>query len=189
MRRAVPAALTAASIFACGPRAVGPVTEPHVAPATETPAPPAAPAPQREGMRGMGRTSGMRPLADPTDPVLVEGKQTFDLVCSSCHTLEPPARLAPPMRMVSMHLRQAFSDEEEAVAHVVSWVPAPDPARSVLPAHAIERHGLMTAQEISGESLEKVARYVWSLSEGMRGMSGPGKGRGMGMGTRGGGGG
>lgn len=131
---------------------------------------------------GMGRMRMQAP-PEPTDPVLLEGKQTFDQVCSACHTLEPPPKLAPPMRMVSMHLREAFPGEEEAVAHVLAYLPAPDSAKAVMPAHAIERFGLMPAQPFSAEMLEKVARYVWSLSEGMQEMEGmEGMGPGMGRG-------
>ncbi|GMV07111.1 MAG: hypothetical protein AMXMBFR53_33860 [Gemmatimonadota bacterium] len=137
------------------------------------------------GGRGMGMGMGrmrMEEPPEPTDSVLLEGKQTFDQVCAACHTLEPPPNLAPPMRMVSMHLRQAFPGEEEAVAHVLAYLPAPDTAKAVMPAHAIERFGLMLAQPLPPETLEKVARYVWSLSEGMQGMEGMEGMRGRGMG-------
>ena len=121
-------------------------------------------------MGGMGRMGRMAPLpaqvADTTDPVLKAGKTTFDEICSACHTLEPPHNLAPPMRMVSMHLRQRFPTEEEGVAHVTSYVPAPDAERSIMPAHIIQRFGLMTAQPLPAEMLENVARYVWSLGAG-----------------------
>lgn len=137
-------------------------------------------------MGGMGRRS-LPPLEDPTDPVLLEGKAVFNDVCAQCHTLEPPPHLAPPMRMVSMHLRERFEAEEEAVAHVVAWATTPDPARSVLPAHAIERFGLMAPQALDAEALEKVARYVWWMGQGMEGMEPGGmEPGGMGMGRPGG---
>lgn len=190
MRTAATALLAlTTSVAGCGPRNVGPVTEPHVSPtvnATGAPASFEEPAPGAvQGMQpmgGMGRMGRMAPLpaevADPTDPVLKAGKTTFDQVCSACHTLEPPHKLAPPMRMVSMHLRQRFSTEEEGVAHVTSYVPAPDAERSIMPPQIIQRFGLMTAQPLPAEMLESVARYVWSLGEG-----GPAMGAGQGMGN------
>ena len=177
MRTAITALLALTLFAGCGPRNVGPVTEPHVSPtvnATGAPEPAAEPTPEAmEGMRpmgGMGRMGRMAPLpaqvADTTDPVLKAGKTTFDEICSACHTLEPPHNLAPPMRMVSMHLRQRCPTEEEGVAHVTSYVPAPDAERSIMPAHIIQRFGLMTAQPLPAEMLENVARYVWSLGAG-----------------------
>jgi len=190
MHRALPAFLALAALTACGHRTVGPVTEPHVAPNTGQPMEPIEPMEAMGERQGMGRMMRMHTLVDPTDPVLLEGKQTFDQVCSACHTLEPPPRLAPPMRMVSMHLRQSFETEEAGVAHVLSYVPSPDAGKSILPDHAVERFGLMAPQALPKETLEKVARYVWSLGEGMEGMEGMeggmGMGRGRGMGQGGG---
>ena len=132
-------------LAACGHQLKGPVTEPHVAPAMERVTPVA-----HQG-------------ADPQDPMLREGQRLFDEVCTQCHTLEPPPNLAPPMRMVAMHLRQAFDSQEAAVDHVVSYAPAPDAERSILPSHAVERFGLMPPQPLRPDQLEKVATYVWSL--------------------------
>lgn len=165
MRRVVPSSLLLLALVACGPRAAGP-----------TSASPATTGPAAMAMR-------MQAPPEPTDPVLLEGKRTFDQVCSACHTMEPPPNLAPPIRMVSRHLRQAFPGEEEAVAHVLAYLPAPDSARAVMPAHAIERFGLMPPQPLPADVLEGVARYVWSLGEGMGEMGG-GRGMGMGMGMR-----
>lgn len=197
MRPVVPLTLALTVFAACGPRGAAPAPEapaptpaadphdghvmaPALADAEVADTPGMRPGMGRMGM-GMGRMR-MEAPPEPTDSVLLEGKQTFDQVCSACHTLEPPPNLAPPMRMVSMHLRQAFPGEEEAVAHVLAYLPAPDTAKAVMPAHAIERFGLMPAQPLPPEMLEKVARYVWSLSEGMQGMEGMEGIQGMGMG-------
>ncbi len=50
-------------------------------------------------------------VADPDPPgpdpeQVARGQQVFGLVCSGCHTLDPPPDSAPPMRHVSRHLRQ-----------------------------------------------------------------------------------
>lgn len=131
------AALAALPLLtACGPRAQGPITEPHVAPAVAS-----------------------------TNTYAV-GERIFNDVCSQCHTLDPPPNLAPPMRMVSTHLRQVFDSEDAAVDHVVSYAPAPEAVRSILPSHAIERFGLMPPQPLRPDQLEKVGAYVWSVGEG-----------------------
>jgi mono/diheme cytochrome c family protein len=125
-------------LAACGPRLQGPVTEPHVAPA----------------------------VASVAATPLAEGERIFNEVCSQCHTLGPPPNLAPPMRMVAMHLRRSFDGEEAAVDHIVSYAAAPDAERSILPAHAVARFGLMPSQPLRPDQLRKVAAYVWSLGGG-----------------------
>ena len=132
-------------LAACGHQLKGPVTEPHVAPAMER-------------MTSMSNQPG-----NLDDPILQEGQRLFNEVCTQCHTLDPPPNLAPPMRMVAMHLRQAFDSQEAAVDHVVSYAPAPDVERSILPSHAVDRFGLMPPQPLRPDQLEKVATYVWSL--------------------------
>ena len=141
--------------------------------------------------RGMGMHRRHMAPSESTpveDPILIEGKQVFEEVCAECHTLDPPPNLAPPMRMVSMHLREAFPDEQSGIEHVLSYVPSPDPEDSILPAHAVERFGLMAPQPLPAATLEAVARYVWSLGDGMteEGMHGGGEhgGQGMRMRTR-----
>ena len=117
------------------------------------------------------------------DLAFAEGKQAFEEICAECHTLDPPPSMAPPMRMVSMHLRDAFTEEQEGIEHILSYVPNPDPERSILPAHAVERFGLMAPLPLPEATLEAVARYVWSLSdrmsEGQRHRGGEHDGQGM----------
>lgn len=93
-----------------------------------------------------------------------DGKTTFETLCVACHTLEPPARLAPPMTHVSRHYRQAFKTEAEAVDAMVRFILKPDTATATMPAHAIERFGLMPALPLNEPQLRGVAQYVWSLS-------------------------
>jgi len=117
-------------------------------------------------------TPAAKAPGDLHDPVLREGQKLFNDVCNQCHTLDPPPNLAPPMRMVATHLRRAFDSEDAAVDHVVSYAPAPDAERSILPSHAVDRFGLMPPQPLRPDQLEKVAAYVWSLGEGQAMMGG-----------------
>lgn len=104
------------------------------------------------------------PLPVPAD--LAEGERIYREICAQCHTMEPPPNLAPPMHHVSRHLRQSLDHEDDAVAHVVSFVTSPTPEASLLPEMAVNRFGLMPPLPLPRESLEAVARYIWSLSTG-----------------------
>jgi mono/diheme cytochrome c family protein len=122
-------------------------------------APPADPVDAPRASEAPGVTAQV-----PAAPAHGDGEQVFRDVCSQCHTLEPPYNLAPPMRMVSGHLRQAFATEDEAVRHVIEYLRMPQAERSIMPPHAIERFGLMPPQPLPEAMLTAVARYVWSLS-------------------------
>lgn len=91
------------------------------------------------------------------------GEATFAVVCAACHTLNPPHSKAPPMTHVARHYRQAFKTESEGIEAIVQWVMRPDTARSKMPAHAIERFGLMPAFPLPEAQLRSVAKYVWDL--------------------------
>ena len=119
-----------------------------------------------QGMQhgGMGMGPGAAPAAQRDVPEeLAEGARLFDYICSQCHTVDPPPNLAPPMTHVARHLRQRFSTEDEAVAFILSFVPAPTAEASVMPAMAVERFGLMPPLPLPPELLTEVARYVWFL--------------------------
>lgn len=91
------------------------------------------------------------------------GEATFTVVCAACHTLNPPVNKAPPMTHIARHYRQAFKTEAEGVEAIVQWVLRPDSTRSKMPAHAIERFGLMPAFPLPEPQLRSVAKYVWDL--------------------------
>lgn len=91
------------------------------------------------------------------------GELTYRVVCATCHTLNPPYEKAPPMTHVARHYRQAFATEAEGVEAIVQWVIKPEAARSKMPAHAIERFGLMPAFPLPEAQLREVAKYVWDL--------------------------
>jgi cytochrome c len=107
---------------------------------------------------------------------LALGEQLFQRVCSACHSLEAPPRSAPPMTHVARHYRQAFADPADGVARIVEFVRAPSAEKSVLPAQARERWGLMPPLPLPDAELEAVARYVWQLPAPQRGMGGRGMG-------------
>ena len=114
--------------------------------------------------------------SDPTPEEFARGALVYELVCSACHTLDPPPDSAPPMRHVVRHLRSDLTTFEAFSDHVRSYVPAPDPERSRLPEMAIERFGLMAPMPLADDVLHSAAAYLWSLSD---------SGEGMGQGRRG----
>lgn len=95
---------------------------------------------------------------------IAAGEATFKAICSTCHSQVPPAKLAPPMAMVSKHYRDAFATEREALTAMTSFILAPDSLKMTMPRHAMERFGLMPRIPLSPIQAREVARYVWSLS-------------------------
>lgn len=93
-------------------------------------------------------------------------------VCATCHPLRPPPTLAPPLNMVVRHYMEEFTDARRAEEAIVEWLVAPDPERSGLPAHAIERFGIMPPILLSQDQREAVAAYLieefGSTGHGMR---------------------
>lgn len=128
---------------------------------------------------------GQSALTAEDDPV--DGKEIFESVCITCHTVQPPANLAPPMAMIVRHYRMALTDSAAVREALISWIGSPDSSKSLLPAHAIERFGLMAPLPLTPEAVAAVADYVMTLdaempSGGMSGMMGSDNGGRMGMG-------
>ena len=123
--------------------------------------------------------------ADPDPPgpdpeQVAQGRQVFELVCSGCHTIDPPPDSAPPMLHVSRHLRQELTTFEDFADHVRTYVPAPSAEASRLPPMAIERFGVMAPLPLTDDVLTAAAAYIWTLVD-SAGPMGNGMGGGMGM--------
>lgn len=99
-----------------------------------------------------------------TRRALAEGEATFKAICSNCHSLMPPAKLAPPIAMVSKHYRDAFADERLALDAMTRFILLPDSLKMTMPKHAMERFGLMPRIPLSEQQARNAAIYVWSLS-------------------------
>jgi mono/diheme cytochrome c family protein len=123
------------------------------------------------------------PRADTEETRLAHGRTVFEQTCATCHTIDPPPLTAPPMSHVARHYLEAIPERTEAARRIARWIGAPSVEESVLPAHAIERHGLMPPLALSQRDREAVAMYVLTLADaqGGRGMGGM-RGAGMGMG-------
>jgi cytochrome c len=82
-----------------------------------------------------------------------------------CHSVNPPAKAAPPISHAAAYYLRTHGDTEMAVEAMVDFLKDPATERSVMPAHAIERFGLMPPQgHLSDERLRAVARYVMTLA-------------------------
>lgn len=111
-----------------------------------------------------------------------DGAQLFELVCAMCHSVAPPARTAPPMSHAAAYYVRRHGNTPAAVAAMVSFLKEPSAERSVMPAHAIERFGLMPSQgHLPDAHLEAVVRYVLTLADTAH-VSGHGHGGGHGGG-------
>ena len=95
-----------------------------------------------------------------------DGKHVFEMVCSMCHSVAPPAKAAPPMSHATAYYLRKHPKREDAESAIVAYLRAPDAKKSVMPAHVIERFGLMPAQgHLSEAQLKAVAKYVLTIAD------------------------
>jgi cytochrome c len=95
-----------------------------------------------------------------------EGARIFDMVCAMCHSMTPPAKAAPPMSHAAAYYIRKHDTMPASVAALVAYLKEPVAERSAMPAHAIERFGLMPPQaHLSDAQLQAVARYVLALAD------------------------
>ncbi|HEX6135500.1 MAG TPA: cytochrome c [Longimicrobiales bacterium] len=100
------------------------------------------------------------------DPARPEGQAVFEMVCAMCHSVQPPAKAAPPMSHATAYYVRGHTDRVAAAAAIVAYLKQPDAAASAMPPHAIERFGLMPAQShLSDRQLRAVADYVLTLAD------------------------
>lgn len=106
------------------------------------------------------------PAAAQQTPAQPEGQTVFEMVCAMCHSVTPPARLAPPISHAAAYYLRKHETPDSAAAAIVAYLKAPSAETSVLPAHAIERFGLMPPQShLSDDQLNAVARYVLTVAD------------------------
>lgn len=113
--------------------------------------------------------------APPSSASAPDGKMIFEIGCALCHSLNPPAKKAPPISHAASYYLRRHGSEEAAVQAMAAFLQAPSAETSILPAHAIERFGLMPAQDhLSREQLIEVARYAVSMADKEHGQPGAG---------------
>jgi cytochrome c len=120
--------------------------------------------------------AGALPVSAQQDTRHEDGEQIFALVCAMCHSVNPPAKAAPPISHAAAYYIRRHEDRDAAVQAMVAYLKEPAAERSALPPHAVERFGLMPAQaHLSNAQLHAVARYALSLADTVH--VGPGHGR------------
>ena len=106
------------------------------------------------------------PAAAQQTPVQPDGRAVFEMVCAMCHSVTPPAKLAPPMSHAAAYYLRRHGAPDSAAAAIVAYLKAPSAESSVLPSHAIERFGLMPTQShLSEAQLKAVAQYVLTVAD------------------------
>jgi len=92
-----------------------------------------------------------------------EGEQIFQTVCAMCHSVAPPPKLAPPISHAAAYYIRRFPDP---LPPLVAYLKEPAAERSAMPAHVIERFGVMPPQShLSDAQLTAVAKYILSVAD------------------------
>lgn len=89
------------------------------------------------------------------------GEELFQRNCSVCHSMKPPPKTAPPVLGIALHYREAFTDRQKAVEHMVRFMQKPDASHSKLEPAAVKRFGLMPAMAMSPDDLKLVSEWFW----------------------------
>ncbi|WP_244191148.1 MULTISPECIES: c-type cytochrome [unclassified Prosthecochloris] len=91
----------------------------------------------------------------------LDGKALYERHCRVCHSMAPPPAVAPPVRGVAFHYREAFDTREAAEAHMVDFIKRPDSKKAICDPEAIERFGLMPAMTLPDDELRAVSAWFW----------------------------
>lgn len=101
-------------------------------------------------------------------PAHAEGEQVFQTVCSVCHSVQPPAKAAPPMAHAAAYYLRRHTNADSAAAAIVAYIRQPAAERSAMPPHVITRFGLMPPHgHLPEAQLKAAARYVLTLADTM----------------------
>jgi cytochrome c len=104
--------------------------------------------------------------ATAQDAPPLEGEQLFQLVCAMCHSVNPPAKAAPPISHAAAYYIRMQGDRERALSAMVTFLREPSVETSAMPPHAVERFGLMPPQShLTDAQLRAVALYSLSLAD------------------------
>ena len=88
------------------------------------------------------------------------GKEMWEVRCSACHSIDPPPKLAPPVRGIVMNYRRTYSDREAFAQAVSAFAHSPTKEASQMP-HALEKFNLMPALPFEKNELAEIARWMW----------------------------
>lgn len=100
-------------------------------------------------------------------PIEHPGKQMFESNCLTCHAhhgkkhgKEHGQRKAPPIFAVKKHYMESYPERKDFIKQVSQWAknPRADKAKLV---HAVEKFGLMPAQDLKKKELRDIAAYIY----------------------------
>ena len=97
------------------------------------------------------------------DELFEQGRAVYDKVCSTCHSYGPPPQKAPPMIGISGHYHDAFTQRDQAIAHMMDYIKKPAPEKSMLMPMAIQTWGLMAPLTLPEKELQAVTYWVWEI--------------------------
>ena len=98
-------------------------------------------------------------IADAEDSDI--GQKTYENICSSCHSLEPPPKLAPPIRGIYMHYSMQYKDRDAFAKAIRDFAHDSEKAPMLMP-QAQERFGKMPQLPLKKEELESVGLWIWN---------------------------
>ena len=98
-----------------------------------------------------------------------EGSKLFDQKCSICHIKTKPTpqirqtMVAPPIMGVMFHIKEKYSNKDEAVKFISDYVINPSKDKALCLPKSIKKFGLMPSQKknVTKEELKKIAEYIY----------------------------
>lgn len=103
--------------------------------------------------------------ADSAAVSVARGKAICVSTCRSCHTVSPPTQAAPPMSRIAQRYLAVSGSRKVASAKIMEWIFGPAALKSLLPASAVARFGVMPHQPLADAGRFAVAAYVLTLAE------------------------
>lgn len=100
-------------------------------------------------------------LAVDDAPGTDTGEAIYQQSCRACHSMTPPAQIAPPIPALANRYRQVYGSKEKAVEAMASFMASPSTGEAVLGRGALKRFGLMPPIALEQQDLETVAGWVW----------------------------
>lgn len=89
------------------------------------------------------------------------GKKVYESACMACHAAQGKAKIAPPIFAVKNHVIDVYTEREDFIERVKSWVKTPVEEEALMRG-AIRKFGLMPAlPHLSEEDLQAVAEYLF----------------------------
>lgn len=88
------------------------------------------------------------------------GDAIYNKYCSVCHTMNPPPKLAPPLRSIAAMYRGKYSSKKEGVERIAAFVKLPNIKNALAPG-AVKKYGLMSRLPISSNDIRTIAEWVW----------------------------